>query len=99
IVDRMEPGDLSGVIRQPFGCNLMQLVDRRPYERITYDEVRDQLRGRLFSERMSEKYTEFIQELREQTYIERRGIFAEAARLDPGQAARRGGPAEPPGTF
>lgn len=99
VVDAMEPGDVSDVLTMEFGCNLMQLVDRRPYEPISYEEVREQLRNRLFSERMSKHYTEFIEELREQTYIERKGIFAEAARLDPKQAASPGAPAETPGTF
>ncbi|MDX1649066.1 MAG: SurA N-terminal domain-containing protein [Myxococcota bacterium] len=96
IVDGMQPGDVSDVISMPFGCNLIQLVDRRPYERITYDEVREQLRRRLFSQRMSERYAEFIEELREQTYIERKGIYAEASRL---RAERGAEPSEPPGTF
>jgi hypothetical protein len=48
---------------------------------------------------MSAQYTEFIEELREQTYIERKGVFAEAARLDPDQAVSPGAPAETPGRF
>lgn len=96
IVDSMEPGQVSEVVPRQFGCNLMQLVERRPYERITYEEVRDQLHRHLFAERLSDQYMDFIEELRENTYIERKGIYAEAA----GRGADRARlPAEPPGTF
>lgn len=82
IVDAMQPGEVSDVIPMEFGCNLMQLVDRRTYDPVDYEEVRGQLRRRLFSQRMEKHYKDFIEELRSNTYIERKGVFAEATRLE-----------------
>lgn len=104
VVDEMEDGEISDVLNMKFGCNLIQLVERRPYEHISYEEVRDELRRRLFSERMETEYEDFIAELRDQTYIERKGLFAEAASPQTRQAPERvreavPEPAEMPETF
>ena len=39
----LEPGQLSGVISMPFGCNLLHLVDRRTFTPITYEQAAPQL--------------------------------------------------------
>ena len=39
----------------------------------------------LYQQRLAEEYSKFIDEMREQTYIERKGIFADAARLGDGR--------------
>jgi peptidyl-prolyl cis-trans isomerase SurA len=71
-------GDVTQVIEADFGCNVLQIVDRRPYQEKGYEEVRAQLHDRLFGERMQREYLKFMDKLREQTYIERKGVFAEA---------------------
>jgi peptidyl-prolyl cis-trans isomerase SurA len=92
------PGSVTEVIETDFGCNVLQVVDRRPYVPKGYDEVRNQLHDRLFAERMQKEYLRFMDKLREQTYIERKGVFAEA-----GPAAGGGGfsagPNEDPSGF
>ena len=71
-------GTVTQVIETDFGCNVLVVVDRRPYVAKGYDEVREQLHERLFAERMQREYLKFMDKLREQTYIERKGVFAEA---------------------
>jgi len=78
-VQGLGPGELSEVIPARFGCNLLQVVDRRSYDPVSYEEARPQLYNEIWNERMTEEYSEFIEELRAQTYIERKGIFAEGA--------------------
>jgi len=80
----LAPGETSGVLETDFGCNLLQLVDRRPYEPIDYERAREPLRRQLFNQRMAKEYDEFMETLRKQTYIERKGVFADAARLSAG---------------
>jgi hypothetical protein len=72
------------VIEMPFGCNLLHVDEKRLYEQITYESARERLADYLYQQRLGEEYSEFIEELREQTYIERKGIFADAARLGDG---------------
>jgi peptidyl-prolyl cis-trans isomerase SurA len=87
-VVRLEPGGVTEVISTDFGCNVIELVDRREFEPKTYDEVRNQLYDLLFAQKMQEEYLEFMEKLRKRTYIERKGIFADAARLGESQPAQ-----------
>lgn len=75
IIDRMQPGDLSEVVSMPFGCNLLELVDRRDFQRITFEQARSQLRNILFQQKTEVEYTKWLEMLREQTYIQRKGAF------------------------
>jgi hypothetical protein len=59
-------------------------VEKRPYEEITFDSTRANLAEYLYQQRLGAEYAKFIEELRQQTYIERKGIFADAARLGDG---------------
>jgi peptidyl-prolyl cis-trans isomerase SurA len=72
----MNSGDLSNVIETAFGCNLLQVFERRAYEPVTYEEAYEVLSQRIFSERLAEEYLGFINDVREQTYIERKGEFS-----------------------
>jgi peptidyl-prolyl cis-trans isomerase SurA len=75
IVETMQPGQLSEVIRMPFGCNLLELVDRREFKPITFEQAEPQLRSYLFQQKTEVEYTKWLDVLREQTYIERKGAF------------------------
>jgi len=74
----LESGALSDVIETGFGCNLVQVVERREYQPVTFERAQDALHGRIFSERMQVEYVKFIDEIRSDTYIERKPFFAEA---------------------
>jgi peptidyl-prolyl cis-trans isomerase SurA len=76
----LEPGQTSGVIRPPWGCNLLQLVEERTYQQVSYAQAREKLRAELFDIHMAEEYRKFVDKVRKQTYIERKGIYAEATK-------------------
>jgi peptidyl-prolyl cis-trans isomerase SurA len=78
-VSGMEPGEMSDVIRMPFGCNVLYLVQRRAFQPVTYELARKSLHDELFEQKMAEQYQLFVDTLRERTYIERKGMFAGAA--------------------
>jgi parvulin-like peptidyl-prolyl isomerase len=71
----MQPGDLSEVVSMPFGCNLLKLVDRRDFQRITFEQAQSQLRNILFQQKTEVEYTKWLDMLRGQTYIQRKGAF------------------------
>jgi len=75
IIDGMQPGQLSEVISMPFGCNLLELVDRREFQMITFGQAESQLRNYLFQQKTEVEYTKWLDMLREQTYIQRKGSF------------------------
>ncbi len=74
-IAKMKPGDLSPVISMPFGCNLLELVDRRTFERVTFEQAESQLRNYLFQRKTEAEYSEWMDVLRQQTFIERKGAF------------------------
>jgi peptidyl-prolyl cis-trans isomerase SurA len=85
-VEALAPGQVSDLIETGWGCNLLQLVERRTFEPRTFQDVERELMSELFRRKMEEEYGKWIDELRAQTYIERKGIFAEATRLSGSRA-------------
>ena len=92
-VGSLSPGQATRVIETEFGCNVLQLVERRSFKKREFEDVKNQLFDELFAVRMQEEYVEFMEKLRKQTYIERKGFFAEASRLGSANDAA----ATPPG--
>jgi len=78
-LDPLEAGGVSELILQPFGCSVLQLVERRELEKPSYEKVHDALREEAFDRKLDERYREWLEELREKTYIDRRGYFADAS--------------------
>jgi peptidyl-prolyl cis-trans isomerase SurA len=77
----LEPGGVTGVIELPFGCGLMQLVERREWIPVSYDAAKPMLEQQAFEVKVAEEYRTWMDQLRANSYIERRGYFADAADL------------------
>ncbi len=77
----LEPGGVTGVLELPFGCGLMQLVERRKWIPVSYEAAKPLLEQKAFEEKVSVEYRTWMNQLRANTYIERRGYFADAATL------------------
>ena len=71
----LQPDQLSDAISMPFGCNLLHLVDRRTFTPITYEQAAPQLQQFLVGKKTEEEYIEWLEVLRNQTYIDRKGAF------------------------
>lgn len=59
----LKPGEVSPVVRSPFGLHVLQLVDRKKGQPFTYDQVKEQLRRRLLDERQNQRFQEWIKGL------------------------------------
>lgn len=93
----MQSGELSEVLRLPFGCSILELVERRAVEPIRFEQAERRLQQELWEQKMASAYRDWIETLRAQTYIERRGYFANAVRLGlPGESAGATSPARQP---
>ncbi|MCC6640929.1 MAG: SurA N-terminal domain-containing protein [Deltaproteobacteria bacterium] len=91
IVKSLGAGQSSSVVESAYGCNLIQVVEKRGFQKRTYEQVRDQLREEIFRERMDVEYQRWMDKLRAQAYIERKGSFATAQR-SPSMPPVSGGP-------
>jgi len=67
---------ISEVIDMPFGCNLLELVDRRPFEPISLIEATPQLEAEVYRVKTEQEYARWVETLRERTYVERMGVYA-----------------------
>jgi peptidyl-prolyl cis-trans isomerase SurA len=75
----LEPGGVSDIVELPFGCTLLNLVERREFAPVTFEQASSALTQELWERALEAGYREWIDELRGNTYIDRRGYFAEAA--------------------
>lgn len=82
VVAKLQPGEVSPVTEQPFGCNLLKLVERKAFQRIAWETAQPQLYREVQQRLMEAEFTVWMEELRERTYIQRHGYFADAARID-----------------
>jgi len=80
-VAEVEDGGVSPVVELPFGCTLVKVVGRREYEPVSYEKAKPTLHAQLFEQKLSGEYRQWMETLRDNTYIERRGYFAEASNL------------------
>jgi len=80
IVKSLGPGQTSHVVESAFGCNLIQVVEKRATEKKSYEQARDQIYEQIFRDKMDVEYDRWMDKLRAQAYIERKGAFASAQR-------------------
>jgi len=80
----LEPGGVSDIVELPFGCTLLNLVERREFAPVTFEQASNALSQELWEQALEAGYREWIDELRGNTYIDRRGYFAEAAHFGAG---------------
>jgi peptidyl-prolyl cis-trans isomerase SurA len=81
LIEPLEAGHVTPVVELPFGCTIIKLVERREFEPISFEQAKPMLQMAVFEMKVAEEYRTWMEELREQTFIERRGYFADAARF------------------
>jgi parvulin-like peptidyl-prolyl isomerase len=81
-LETMKPGDVSPVIPTAFGCNVLELVDRRGYQPVTFEAAEEALTAELTRQKTDAAYLEWLESLRSQTYVARQGVFNEAVRIE-----------------
>jgi len=80
----LSPGGVTDVLELPFGCGMMKLVERRDWIPITYEAAKPRLEEAVYEQKLAEEYRTWMDQLRKNSYIERRGYFADAASLGGG---------------
>jgi peptidyl-prolyl cis-trans isomerase SurA len=77
----LQNGGVSEVLVLPFGCSLLQLVERRVLEPVSFEQAKETLSREIWERKIEQEYRTWIEELRGRSYIERHGYFADAAKM------------------
>jgi len=59
VLPTMKPGDLSPALKSPMGWHLFKLVERESEEKVTYEQVKDNIKNMLLDQKVDEKLFEF----------------------------------------
>ena len=76
----LEPGQITNPIPMPFGCNLLQLVESRSFQPVTPEQAHAALRAELVNRKTDREIGDWLNEVRKQTFISRKGKYAESSR-------------------
>ena len=71
-----ETNPLSPVIEMPFGCNILELAGMREFTPVTLEMATPEIENELYRRKTEVEYSRWVESLREQSYIERKGIYA-----------------------
>jgi parvulin-like peptidyl-prolyl isomerase len=79
----LKPGEVSAVIRSPFGLHVLQLVDRKKGQPFTYDQVKEQLHRRLLDERQNQRFQDWVKGLEAAAKVTRDESLLPVGKLAP----------------
>ena len=65
-----EPGTLVGPVESPYGFHLIEVLEKRPERKLTFEEARERIHETLFNQALQEKVGPWLEELRAQADIQ-----------------------------
>lgn len=69
-ISKMKVGEVSDVVKTPFGYHIIKLGETKPAEQATFAEMEEAIQKHLFLERAKKKVEKFVQGLRKKAKIE-----------------------------
>jgi parvulin-like peptidyl-prolyl isomerase len=70
LIESLKPGQISDVIRAQRGYQLLKLETSTPPETMKFEDARNQISDRVFTDKRKEEYDKFLERLRGQAIIE-----------------------------
>lgn len=69
VVKDMSPGEVSGLIVRPEGIQIIKVIDKQKGRIMSLNEVKDAIYQILYRDEVNRRFTSWIQELRNRSYI------------------------------
>lgn len=66
----LKPGEVGAPVRSGMGLHIIKLYDRKTMAGEDYKAIREQIRGKIFEMKVEEEMLDYVDELREKSYIE-----------------------------
>ncbi len=73
VVMDLRPGEVSQITQAPDGFHIFKMTEYKPKGRFTLEETEDDIREMLRRDKLEEAYSEWIEELKKDAYIEIKG--------------------------
>jgi peptidyl-prolyl cis-trans isomerase SurA len=70
LIDTLKPGDVTELIRTQRGFQLLQLVSRSETHTLPFDQAKEQISERVFTDKRKVEYMKYLERLRGQAIIE-----------------------------
>ncbi|MGV8082096.1 MAG: SurA N-terminal domain-containing protein [Coriobacteriia bacterium] len=69
-LDKLAPGEMSGLVESPYGWDIILCTDERPAGQLPLSAVRAKIERTILAERRTEAYENFVKQLRADATIE-----------------------------
>jgi peptidyl-prolyl cis-trans isomerase SurA len=66
----LKPGEVSDPVRSPFGWHVIQVLERRAGKAKPFEQVKEELRDKLWREQMQRQTEQYVAELRKQASVD-----------------------------
>ena len=70
MIEGMKPGQISEAMRTPRGYQILKLETSTPPQTLPFEDARNQISDRVFTDKRREEYDKFLERLRAQAIIE-----------------------------
>jgi peptidyl-prolyl cis-trans isomerase SurA len=70
LLERLKPGEVSGIIKTPSGYHIIKLEERIPGRAKSFDEVKPDIEERLYKKKSEERFKQWLAEMKKEATIE-----------------------------
>ena len=74
VLSELKPGDVSQPVRTELGLHVVKLFERKTLAGDEYQAVREQLREKVFQEKVQEELDKYVNELKGKSYIQVKSV-------------------------
>ncbi len=69
VLFKLKPGESSEIVETAMGYHLFRLEEIQAENKKSLEEVRDEIHGKLYQQKSEQRFNEWMQELKQKTYI------------------------------